>query len=558
MDTLRGMPTAPRWLLPLALASALLFAWRLPELWPLVPLGRGLDPSSQVPVARAFLAREGLDLQAHRAAGEVVVDVPALDHADSLLGRSATRRLAARTWMAGAVVTFKRRGDPDVVAAAVSPDGRVARWTRTLQDDAPAGATDSAGAAGRARDALRRVELATDAPPWGMIGTSVRERPNRVDRTFTFERRWSERPELKERATVTVAGDQVSGVLRNLVVPDAAARARLAAAAPTVTLAAIGYLLVAAAIVAAFVLLLRALRDGSARIGAPGAVAAFVFGGVVATFFLEPAFLMRWWEPLWPLATAPLTALQGIGLTNAWLALVLFTVIAAGDAEDRRTGADRGHSLWRALRGHLADPTVGAAAWRGWLVGLCCGGVMAGATWAIGALTGGAPLLQPRGFFEKVLDAWSPSLTALLFFASVALAEELGYRFFIGTWLDRMTGRRWVAIWLPAVVYGLSHTALDFLPSAGPFWSRPLVLTLVGATWGWAFFRFDALTVVLSHLTADLFIFNWPRLATAEWPTAGPAALVVLAPLVPAVVAAVAGRRTGSATPHGSPTVSDR
>jgi hypothetical protein len=121
-----------------------------------------------------------------------------------------------------------------------------------------------------------------------------------------------------------------------------------------------------------------------------------------------------------------------------------------------------------------------------------------------------------------------------------------------------MTGRRWVAIWLPAVVYGLSHTALDFLPSAGPFWSRPLVLTLVGATWGWAFFRFDALTVVLSHLTADLFIFNWPRLATAEWPTAGPAALVVLAPLVPAVVAAVAGRRTGSATPHGSPTVSDR
>jgi membrane protease YdiL (CAAX protease family) len=391
-----------------------------------------------------------------------------------------------------------------------------------------------------------------------MIGTSVRERPNRVDRTFTFERRWSERPELKERATVTVAGDRVSGVLRNLVVPDAAARARLAAAAPTVTLAAIGYLLVAAAIVAAFVLLLRALRDGSARIGAPGAVAAFVFGGVVATFFLEPAFLMRWWEPLWPLATAPLTALQGIGLTNAWLALVLFTVIAAGDAEDRRTGADRGHSLWRALRGHLADPTVGAAAWRGWLVGLCCGGVMAGATWAIGALTGGAPLLQPRGFFEKVLDAWSPSLTALLFFASVALAEELGYRFFIGTWLDRMTGRRWVAIWLPAVVYGLSHTALDFLPSAGPFWSRPLVLTLVGATWGWAFFRFDALTVVLSHLTADLFIFNWPRLATAEWPTAGPAALVVLAPLVPAVVAAVAGRRTGSATPHGSPTVSDR
>jgi membrane protease YdiL (CAAX protease family) len=153
----------------------------------------------------------------------------------------------------------------------------------------------------------------------------------------------------------------------------------------------------------------------------------------------------------------------------------------------------------------------------------------------------------------KVLDAWFPSLTSLLFFVSVALAEELGYRFFIGTWLERVTRRRWIAIWGPAVIYGMTHTALDFLPSSGPFWARPVVLTLVGAVWGWAFFRFDALTVVLSHLTADLFIFNWPRLATAEWQTAGPAALLVLAPLVPAAVSAARGSRDTPALP-GTPT----
>ena len=487
----------------------------------------------------------------------VAVDAPALDHADSILGRAATLVLTPRTWLAGTAVTYKKRGDPDVITAWVAADGRVARWVRTLQDDAAAGGVDSAGAADRAMLALARGELDTAAPPWQVIGASVRERPKRVDRTYTLERRWSVTPELKERALVTVAGDRVAGVVRTLVVPDDARRARLAAEAPTATLASIGYLLLAAAIVAAFVLLLRALRDGSARIGAPGAVAAIVFGGVVATFFLEPAFLLAQWEPLWPWATAPLTALERIGLSNAWLALVLFTVIAAGDAEDRRIGAGRGQSLWLALRGRIADPAVGAASWRGWLVGFCCGGVMAGATWAIAALTGGTTHLQPRGFFVKVLDAWSPSLTSLLFFTSVALAEELGYRFFIGTWIDRLTRRRWLAIWGPAVVYGLTHTALDFLPSAGPFWARPLVLTLVGAVWGWAFFRFDALTVVLSHLTADLFIFNWPRLATAEWSTAGPAALVVLAPLVPAVVAAVAARWSGAAPPRGAVPLTD-
>lgn len=530
----------PSRLLLLAAAGAALFFWRVSQLWPLVPLGKGITPAAQIAPAVSFLAREGYDVSSYRSAAEVMLEDAELDHADSLLGRPAALALAPRTWVAGTFVTFKKRGDPDVAVAWVAPDGRVARWFRGRQDDAPAEATDSAGAAARADAALQRVELDSAPPAWVMTGTSVRERPKRVDRTFTFERRWSERPELKERAQVTVAGNQVASVIRNLVVPDDARRARLAAQAPTQSLQAVGFLLVAVAIVAAFVQLLRALRDGSARIGAPGVVAAVVFAGVVATFFLEPAFLVTQWQPLWPFATAPLTAMQRIGISNAWLALVLYIVVAAGDAADRTTGAHRGASLWLALRLHWREPAVGRAAWQGWLVGLICGGVLAGTVTLMQWLTGGAPALQPRGFFVKVLDAWSPSLTALLFFVSVALAEELGYRFFAGTWLERITGRRWVAIWVPALVYGLSHTALDFLPSVGPFWTRPLALTLVGATWGWAFFRFDALTVVLSHLTADLFIFNWPRLATAEWHTAGPAALVVLAPLVPAVLAAVA------------------
>jgi hypothetical protein len=54
------------------------------------------------------------------------------------------------------------------------------------------------------------------------------------------------------------------------------------------------------------------------------------------------------------------------------------------------------------------------------------------------------------------------------------------------------------------------------LPPAEPFWARALVMTLVGCVWGWAFLRYDALTVVVSHLTADLFIFNWPRLASGD------------------------------------------
>jgi hypothetical protein len=65
----------------------------------------------------------------------------------------------------------------------------------------------------------------------------------------------------------------------------------------------------------------------------------------------------------------------------------------------------------------------------------------------------------------------------------------------------------------------------------------------------------------VSHLTADLFIFNWPRLASAHPDVRLAAVATVAAPLVPALVAGAAalGRRRRTAlvadvpAPHHPP-----
>ncbi|MGD2113923.1 MAG: CPBP family intramembrane metalloprotease, partial [Acidobacteriota bacterium] len=133
----------------------------------------------------------------------------------------------------------------------------------------------------------------------------------------------------------------------------------------------------------------------------------------------------------------------------------------------------------------------------------------------------------------------APAVSTLVYFLMVALAEELGYRFFAGSWLLSLVRRPRVgailAVVVPALIYGTTHTGLPFLPPEEPFWGRALVFTLVGCVWGWAFLRFDALTVVLSHWTADLFIFNWPRLASGEPAQVAAAVATIAVPLVPAV-----------------------
>jgi hypothetical protein len=232
-----------------------------------------------------------------------------------------------------------------------------------------------------------------------------------------------------------------------------------------------------------------------------------------------------------------------------WTLPVLLALVAAGDAIDRQRGGQKGETLWKLTRGKWADKDVAVASGRGFLVGLICGGVMAASVWVLVNFAGGRVALQPRAFFFYAVNSPLPGVSTLLYFLHVALLEELGYRYFSGLWLDKMTRNRALAIALPALVYGLTHTTLGFLPPAEPFWGRAFVMTLVGAVWGWAFFRYDALTVITSHLTADLFILNWPRLASGEPMIMLSAICTVAAPLAPLLVRTVwlAIRRTRSA-----------
>lgn len=543
-------------LLVVAIAAGWLFFSSLGRLWPLVGANLVVPAHDQERTARTFLAGQGFDLRGYVGAGALVVDEAGLDYVENTFGRARTQQwLRTGLPLATYAVMFKRAGRADWFGVSLSGDGKsVAGWSRFVQEDEAAPFVSEAQARRLVRSALRSG-LGLDLSEWRAVGVSTRVLPARTDHVFTFERTLSRAPELKERASARVAGNRVVSAGRTVIAPASAARAARAADAPRQALFNVGTLLFAGAVFGAFWVFLDRLRDGSVRLGQAALWSGVVFVLALATNLLQNARLLSAWDPLWPWWIALLQYVVNVSQANLWTFAVLVAVVAAGDALDRQASAGRGLSLWLLSQGRIWAPSVGAASLRGFLLGLICGGVMAATVLLLENLGVARTALQPRGFFFYALNSSAPAASTLLYFANIALLEELGYRYFAGTWLLQVTRRPWLAIFLPALVYGLTHTTLTFLPPAEPFWARALVMTLVGCVWGWAFLRYDALTVVLSHFSSDLFIFNWPRLASGDPALVITAVLTIMVPLLPAlawsmhVLLARARRRTALPSP---------
>lgn len=524
-------------LLLAALISGFFFFASLDRLWPLAAIDLHAPPDELIAKGRAWLASRDIPA-GDAAASRLTVDEDLLDYLHRAFGREEAQRLIREGFPVYLYdVRFKTRNDPDFSWVAIHPGKGVLGWGRTVQEDAPGAYIEM--------DAARMIASRAVPAREGFVETGriERTRPNRRDHFFVYERYLSRSPELRERLSVTVTGNVLTAAGRELVLPESARRDLRTREAPSVALQTGGFLLAGVAALGALVVFLTRLQRGQIELRRAAWWVAIIAAFFMITQVLRSANLLLAWDPLWPRWIATLQSLGFSMAQGAWIALALFIVIAAGDALDRESGAGRGETLWAIGKGRFTSRAVGIASLRGFLIGLICGGALVAAITLLELAAGARVALQPQGFFFFALNSDAPAVSTLLYFLMVALVEELGYRFFGGAWLLGLTKRRWLAIAIPALLYGVTHTGLPFIPPYEPFWGRAVAFSVVGAVWGWAFFRYDALTVVLSHFAADLFIFNWPRLASGEPLVVAKAVATIAVPLIPAGLLLL--RRTG-------------
>jgi len=519
----------------LALAAGVLFFFSLGKLWPLADVDLHRSRPELVEEARGHLQRLGFQMDGFHVESRLRLETSSLDYLEARLPRHRVQEMIGQNHiLVRYQVFFKKPGHPEMVSVALHSSGELLAWNSSRREEELGVILEEDQARERAVVAIEQG-LGFSSKTWTEKGFQTRDLPNRRRYQFTFERMVLTDPELKERLLVTIDGDKLAGAVRSLVVPEEARLTARAEKAPGDALQNIGFLCLGVMGLAAIAVFLLKLQAGKVRLKPAATAASLAFVCGLMTQFMQKATLFLEWDPLWPRWISLLKSMMFQAGQNVAILLLALVLVAAGDALDRERKGGLGTTLGTLLEGKLFSYEVGRDCLRGFLLGLLCGGALTLAALFPAVLEGSHTSIQPRGFFFFALNASSPALATLYFFLGIALIEEAGYRFFAGSWLMTLTGKKWLAILIPGIVYGLTHTGLDFLPPAEPFWARPLTLTLVGCVWGWGFFRYGALCVIVSHFTADLFIFNWPRLGSGEPRLVLMAVLTIMVPLVPAL-----------------------
>jgi len=526
-----------RWdlaLLGAAVVCGGVFLASLDRLWPVADLDLTMPSVQLRSIAESHEDVVDARLKDWEWSSQVVLDEPALSWLERIRGPFEMRRILRE----GAPVyqyevLFKRRGFADAITFWIHPETGLSGWRRTLEDDDAGIDLDSAGAWKMADIAIRE-HLGFGLADWELRRHERAKMDGRTDNSFMFERALERGSKIRERLSVEVAGSVVSEVRRTMIVPPSFLRSERERKFPETFVQALALALFASMGVAAFLYKLWGLKRGLVGLRTPLVGSSIVLACLGASRLLREHRMFELWDPFGPRWMAGAKILL-TGLVSDMLpALMVFAFLAASDALDREAPRHRGIALRRFLMFRWNHVDVGHASLRGFLLGWVAGGVLATATWLLSHLDGALIELQPRGFFFHGINSVSPTLLLGIFFLQIALVEELGYRHFAGNALLKVHGGRLVAALVPALVYGAVHAGLNFLPPAEPWWARMIPITLVGFLWGLAFIRWDALTVVLSHWSCDLFLFNRVRLQSEDpWIVLGAVGCIAL-PLLPA------------------------
>ncbi|MDF1754701.1 MAG: CPBP family glutamic-type intramembrane protease [Verrucomicrobiales bacterium] len=521
------------WLICLVGFIYVLFAFS--SIWPLASVDVGKPKQIFIDQARAVLDRQEIDHTGYVPFVSLAVRDSVLDTIQEEQSVEKAAEYASEpNGLVRYYVRFKKKGTPKTLSVVLHPEGKLIGFGQSDDPDLLQG--------GYTETEFRAIAADLIRDNFGIELSELKEskfdsesKDGVIHYRIDLQRAFKGSPSLNEIFAVMTGGKQVTALGRRVELNEKAKLELKRRKGPEEALSQLGFLIMGIAIVIAYIVFLFQLRKGEIELIPALKVSVVMFLMVLASSFLDSNSRYQSWDPVWPTVTKWIKLISSQFMLALWALVLGWTLLAAGN-QIPGGGREKMASFWNYVRFRWSLPEVGLASLRGGAIGFAAGAIAILLVKFFETVLGGEVGLQPRAFFLSTLDRQIPALAIVLFFFPIAVVEEAGYRLFAGMWIKHRTKSIILAILIPAIVFGMIHTSLGFLPPEKPWWGRALLMCIIGIIWGWAFFKFDFLTVVISHFMADVVIFSWPLLMSEFTPSRIMAAIGISVALWPALI----------------------
>ncbi len=457
--------------------------------------------------AREFLESRGLSTEGFHNLTLFDSDTSAQLFLERELGLEEANRL-----MAGQVAVWRWRArwfrppEKEELRVYLAPDGRLVGFRHVVPEARPGARLGRDEAYAIAERFLQEQTSAAHR----LVEERLEERPERYDYVFTWEQEGFQVKDATYRRSVVVQGGDVGYYSEYLHVPERWTREYARLRSANELYATIAWALFALLIVAAIAVLVRALRRHEVRWAPLLAICGVV--GVVAA--LNEWNLLPFHLDSMPTSTTfhqmvVLALLSGLGTGVGYLAYVLLAA-APGLALYRRSAPERlalasvfrkrGLETREFFRGAVAGLGF-AGAHLAYVVGFYLLGKRFG-VWTP----------QDVGYSD-VLSTAAPWLYPMAVGVLASTSEEFWFRLLAIPLLKKYLKSSWLAVLIPAFVWGFLHANYPQQPG----YIRGIEVGLIGVAAGWLFLRFGIVATLVWHYTIDALLVSTMLFEAQGW-----------------------------------------
>ena len=452
-----------------------------------------LSRSEAMDRARGLLEQRGFRLDGAKSSAAFWTYESSMIYLEKSLGTTKTNQLLEKERLPlwGWEVRFFWPNEKEEYSISLNPEGELIGFRHDFLREKTLPKLSPADALGTAETFLRRTYGAA-FEDYELVERSSDQKPNRLDHFFRWKARQSP---LDSRLYIraTVFGNELNYVYRELEIPESFTRNErqiesrrnlLSHVVSTIDMA-------LSIVIALFVL--WAWRRHWLRWKPAILLSSLLF--LVNLLFAFNTLPLQWHGYMTTETVAAFWmsafgySLVGSLVTMAWLVLPFGSSDVMG-----RLLPDAQYSLGELTHkeffrtSSFFSATLAGFAAAGVQLGFVVGFYLLGQRW----LGFYSPIEVP---YDNLLSTALPWLQPLLTGLHPALAEETVYRLFAVSLLWKLTGKKWIALLLPALLWGFLHTGYY----VEPIYTRGLELTIVGVFLGFVYLRFGIWATILSH-----------------------------------------------------------